>query len=400
MNRVELLAPAGSLEKLKVAFLYGADAVYIGGKNYSLRANATNFSIDEIREACLYAHSLNKKVYVTVNIIFHNDNVEGIISYLKDLESCKVDAVISSDPLIIDVINENKIKIPVHISTQMSTSNSEAVMFFKDLGVERVVLSRECNRDNIKSIIDKTGIEVETFVHGAMCSSYSGRCVLSNYFTGRDANRGGCAQVCRWTFDLYDKDKNKIDSDTEFTMSTKDLSMIDNLSDMIDIGIKSLKVEGRMRSNYYIATVVSTYRDAIDNYYNNTLTEEKIAYYKKVLNRVANRESISQFYDKFPKVEGQYFLGRQEVSNQDFLGIVIDYDDNTKMVTMTQRNYFKVGDKVEMFGPNIETFSFEINKIYDEDGNLLEVARHPEEIIKFHLDKKVYKDDIMRVKIN
>lgn len=400
MDKVELLSPAGSLDKLKVALLYGADAVYIGGKNYSLRANATNFSIEEIKIACKYAHSLNKKVYVTVNIIFHNDNLEGLVPYLKELEAAKVDAIISSDPLIIDIINENKLNIKVHISTQMSTSNSEAVKFWHNLGVERVVLSRECDRNNIKNIIDNTKVEIETFVHGAMCSSYSGRCVLSNYFTKRDANRGGCAQVCRWTFDLYDKDKNKIESDTKFTMSTKDLSMIENLKDMIDIGIKSLKIEGRMRSNYYIATVVSTYREAIDNYYNNTLTEEKIAYYKKVLNRVANRESISQFYTSFPKTEGQYFLGRQEVSNQDFLGIVIDYNDNTKMVTITQRNYFKKGDKVEMFGPNIETFSFEIEDIYDEENNLIDVARHPEEIIKFYLDKKVYKDDIMRIKIN
>ena len=276
MNKVELLAPSGSLDKLKIAFLYGADAVYIGGRNFSLRANATNFSIEEIFDACSYAHNINKKVYVTVNIIFHNDNIEGLVDYLKELEACKVDAIISSDPMIIDVIKENNINLKIHLSTQMSCANTEAALFFKDLGVERVVLARECSRENIKIIIDNAKIEVETFVHGAMCSSYSGRCVLSNYFTKRDANRGGCAQICRWTFDLCDKNKNIIESDTKFTMSTKDLSMIDNLKDMIDIGITSLKIEGRMRSNYYIATVVSTYREAIDNYYNNTLTEEKI----------------------------------------------------------------------------------------------------------------------------
>ena len=399
MDRVELLATAGDFERLKVAFLYGADAVYLGGKNYSLRANATNFSIEEIKKSCEYAHMLGKKVYVTVNIIFHNDNIEGLIEYLKELENAKVDAIISSDPLIVDIVKENDIHLSIHLSTQMSTSNSEAVKFWKELGVERVVLSRECNKENIKDIIDKSGIEVETFIHGAMCSAYSGRCVLSNYFTGRDANRGGCAQICRWTFDLYDENKEKVESDTEFTMSTKDLSMIDNLSSMIDIGIKSLKIEGRMRSNYYIATVVSTYREAIDNYYNHSLTEEKIAYYKKVLNRVANIESTSQFYNTFPGVEGQYFLGRQEVSNQDFLGIVEDYDGKEKMVTLTQKNYFKPGDSVEMFGPSIETFSFIIPEIYDKDNNPLEVARYPEETIKFHLDRKVYKDDIMRIKI-
>ena len=400
MNKVELLAPSGSLDRLKIAFLYGADAVYIGGRNFSLRANATNFSIEEIFDACSYAHNINKKVYVTVNIIFHNDNIEGLVDYLKELEACKVDAIISSDPMIIDVIKENNINLKIHLSTQMSCANTESALFFKDLGVERVVLARECSRENIKSIIDNAKIEVETFVHGAMCSSYSGRCVLSNYFTKRDANRGGCAQICRWTFDLCDKNKNIIESDTKFTMSTKDLSMIDNLKDMIDIGITSLKIEGRMRSNYYIATVVSTYREAIDNYYNNTLTEEKIAYYKKVLNRVANRESISQFYNNFPGVEGQYFLGRQEISNQDFLGVVLDYDNDNHIVTLVQKNYFKPKDKVSMFGPSIETFDFEIPNIYDIDNNKLEVARHPEEIIKFKLDKKVYKDDIMRVKLD
>ena len=235
-----------------------------------------------------------------------------------------------------------------------------------------------------------------------MCAAYSGRCVLSTYFTGRDANRGGCAQICRWTFDLYDKDKNLVNTDkndSEFTMSSKDLSMITVLSDMIYIGIKSLKIEGRMRSDYYIATVVSTYREAIDLYYKNELTKDKIEYFSKVLNRVANRESTIQFYNEFPGVEAQYFLGRQEVSNQDFLGIVLDYDEKEKMVTITQRNYFKPGDKVEMFGPNIETFDFTMDSIYDEEGNPLEVARHPKEIIKFKLDKKVYKDDIMRVKV-
>ena len=400
-SKVELLAPAGNLEKLKVAFLYGADAVYLGGKSYSLRANAKNFSIDDIKEACDYAHKLGKKVYVTVNIIFHNEDIEGLVDYLKDLEKCGVDAIISSDPLIIDIINDNKINLHIHLSTQMSTSNSEAVKFWQSLGVERVVLSRESSKENIKDIIDKTGIEVETFVHGAMCAAYSGRCVLSNYFTGRDANRGGCAQICRWTFDLYNDKKELVNkaTDDEFTMSSKDLSMITVLSDMIDTGIKSLKIEGRMRSDYYIATVVSTYREAIDLYYKNELTKDKIEYFSKVLNRVANRESTVQFYKEFPGVEAQYFLGRQEVSNQDFLGIVLDYDEKEKMVTITQRNYFKPGDTVEMFGPNIETFSFTMGDIYDEEGNKLEVARHPKEIIKFKLDKKVYKDDIMRVKV-
>ena len=397
-RKIELLAPAGDMDRLKFAYLYGADAVYIGGKNFSMRANATNFSDEEIEEACRYAHSLGKKVYVTVNIVFHNENFDGLVEYLRNLEKFGVDAVIVSDMAVVYLMKKYHINIPIHISTQMSNANYESVSFLKEEGVERVVLARECSKENIKEIIDKTGIEVECFLHGAMCSSYSGRCVLSNYFTNRDANRGGCAQVCRWCFDLGINNTD-IECSTKFMMATKDLSLIHSLKDMIEIGISSLKVEGRMRSNYYIATVISAYREAIDHYYAGTLTEERLDYYSKVLNRVANRESTGQFFDKFPGVEEQYYMGRQEVSNQDFLGIVMDYDEENHMVTLTQRNYFKPGDKVEMFGPNIETFSFEIPEIYDEEGILLEVARHPREVIQFYLEKRVYPNDIMRVKV-
>ncbi|MEE1371191.1 MAG: U32 family peptidase [Bacilli bacterium] len=399
-KKVELLAPAGNLEKLKFAFLYGADACYIGGRNYSLRANAKNFSIEEIQEAVKYAHNLNKKVYVTVNIVFHNEDIKGIKEYLIALSEAKVDAIIVSDPLIIDIINDNNINLKVHISTQASTLNYEAVSFWKSQGVERVVLAREMSKNEIKEIIDKTGMEIETFVHGAMCSSYSGRCVLSNYFTKRDANRGGCAQICRWEFPLYDKNNNKIESETKFTASSKDLMMLTKVKEMIEIGIVSLKVEGRMRSNYYVATVINTYRNLIDDYYENKLTEEKVEYYQKILDRVANREATVQFWDKLPTVNEQYYLGRNEVSNQDFLGIVKDYDEKTSMVTITERNYFQTGDEVEIFGPNIKPFSFKMPDIYNEDGEKVNIGRHPEEILKFKLDKKVYPNDMIRIKIS
>ena len=241
-------------------------------------------------------------------------------------------------------------------------------------------------------------MEIETFVHGAMCSSYSGRCVLSNYFTNRDANRGGCAQICRWEFPLYDSNMNEIESPTKFTASSKDLMMASYLEEIIETGICSLKVEGRMRSNYYVATVINTYRNMIDDYYDNKLTKEKLEHYIKVLERVANREATVQFWDKVPSVDEQYYLGRNEVSNQDFLGIVTDYDEETKMVTITERNHFKTGDEVEIFGPNIETFSFIVPDIYSEENEKVNIARHPEEILRFKLDKKVYKNDIIRVK--
>ena len=377
MNKIELLAPAGNLEKLKFAYLYGADACYIGGRDFSLRANAKNFSIEEINEACSYAHNLGKRVYVTVNIVFHNEDINGIIDYLKELAKAKVDAIIVSDPLVIDVVKENNIDLEIHISTQASTLNYEAVDFWKKEGASRVVLARELSRDEIKEIIDRT-----------------------NYFTNRDANRGGCAQICRWGMPLFDKDNNEIKSDTLFTASSKDLMMARKIKEMIDIGIVSLKVEGRMRSNYYVATVINTYTGIIDDYYANKLTDDKLDYYTKVLERVANREAVVQFWDKLPTVNEQYYLGRNEASNQDFLGIVLDYDEENKMVTITERNYFEKGIEVEVFGPNIETFSFIMPDIYNEDGEVVEAARHPEEILRFKLDKKVYKNDMIRVKIS
>lgn len=401
MQKIELLAPAGNLEKLKYAYLYGADACYIGGTDFSLRANAKNFSIEDIKTACEYAHERNKKVYVTVNIIFHNEDYKGLEEYLQKLDKIGVDAIIIADLFIIDLVKKLNLKLKIHISTQNSTLNYKAVEFLsKYENVERIVLARECNKEEIKEIISKTKLGIECFLHGAMCSSYSGRCTLSNYFTNRDANRGGCAQICRWEFPLYNKDYKLISTDTLFTMSSKDLSMINSLKEMIDLGICSLKVEGRMRSNYYVATVINTYRCAIDDYYNHKLDTNKINYYKRILDRVANRESVCQFFDKIVDVNSQYYLGRNEVSNQDFLGIVLDYDQKTNMVILTQRNYFKTGDIAEIFGPNIETFSFKIPNIYDNDGNLLEVANHPEQIIKFKLDKQVYPNDIMRIKIN
>lgn len=398
-KKIELLSPAGSLEKLKVAFMYGADACYIGGTSYSLRANATNFSIDEIKDACLYAHDLGKKVYVTVNIIFHDSDIDGLLDYLKKLASMGVDAIIVSDPLIIDLVNDNNIDLKIHISTQASNLNYESVLFWKSKNVERVVLARELHKDEIREIIENTGIEVETFIHGAMCSSYSGRCVLSNYFTNRDANRGGCAQICRWNFDLVNSKKEKVTDTNDFSLAVKDLSLMQCLEEVIDLGITSVKIEGRMRSNYYIASVVSTYREAIDRYYDNTLTEDKKTKFLKVLNRVANRDSKEQFFNTFPRSDGNYYIGRDEVSNQDYLGLVIGYDENTKLATISSRNYFKVGDVVEFFGPNIDTFSYKIDKIYDSDDNEILVCNHPMSIIKLEVSNKLYENDIMRINL-
>ena len=393
---IELLSPAGDLEKLKYALMYGADAVYIGGTNYSLGANAKNFSLDEIKEAVEYAHNLGKKVYVTVNIVFHNEELNGLKEYLLYLDSINVDGIISSDITVMKLHKELNLKIELHISTQASISNKEAALFYKELGAKRLVLARECSEEDIKEIKSATNLDLEAFIHGAMCTSISGRCVLSNYCTNRDSNRGGCAQICRWEFDYLNENKEKI-TDIPFSMTPKDLNMVPFIKRMIDAGINSFKIEGRMRSIYYIATVILIYRRLIDKIVNNTITPAYTNYCLNILNRCANRESTPQFFDKLPGVEEQYFLGRQELSNQDFLGLVIDYKDG--IATIEQRNNFKVGDTVQFFGPNIETFEYEVTEILNENSESIDVARHPQMIIKLKIDKPLNKFDMMRVKV-
>ncbi len=390
--KYELLLPAGDLNRLKFACMYGADAVYIGGYNYSLRANANNFSLDEIKEAVEFAHRLNKKVFVTVNMIFHNVDLENLDNYLKELDSINIDSFIVSDFAVIEAIKRLKLKTPFFISTQKSITNLAAVKFYKSLGAYRVVLARECSREDIKNIKDNIDTEVEVFIHGAMCTSYSGRCVMSNYVTLRDSNRGGCSQVCRFTFDN--------NTNHDYTISSKDLNMIDYISDMMDLKIESYKIEGRMKSLYYIATVANAYRTIMDKKINNTLTLDDIAYYKKVLNRVSNRENISQFYNGNPGVDGQYFTGREEVSNKDFLGLVLSYNEETQEAVVEQRNKFTVGDIIEVFGPNTMVQKFKIEYIINSDNESVDSACHAQEIVKVKIPFKVCENDILRVQIS
>ena len=393
MERIELLAPSGNLERLKIALLYGADAVYIGGQDYSLRANAKNFSIDDIREAVSFAHNLHKRVYVTVNIVFHDSNLAGLEEYMLTLDEIGVDAFIVSDVIVMQLMKELNIKAELHVSTQASSLNYETVNFYKDLGATRVVLAREAHKSDILRIKEETGLELECFVHGAMCTSISGRCVLSNYATLRDSNRGGCAQVCRFVFDI--EDSNQV-----FSMTPKDLNMVSVLEEMIKVGVNSFKVEGRMRSVYYIATVIYTYRRLIDRVLNHNIDSKYTDYSLKILNRCANRDSVEQFFNKLPSNKEQYFLGRDEESNKDFLGIVLDYNKDNNMVTLEQRNYFKVGDVVEFFGPNLEPTSFIIpDELYDEKENLIDVARHPKMLVRFKCPITLGKDDMMRVEL-
>lgn len=389
MTRVELLSPAGDLERLKVTLLYGADAVYIGGQAYSLRANATNFSLEEIKEGCTFAHKLNKKVYLTLNIVFHNEDMQDVESYIDNVVACGIDAFIVSDPFIISYIKNKHKNVEVHLSTQNSTSNYKAVEYFKNEGVDRVVLAREVGKDGMKEIIEKTGMDIEVFIHGAMCTCYSGRCALSNYVTNRDANRGGCAQVCRFAF--------KTTEDKDFTMATKDLNMAEYIKDLIEIGVKSLKVEGRMRSLYYLATVIGTYREIIDRYYNNTLTEDIMKVLEYRLSRVANREVSTQFFLKEADYTDQYYSGRQELSNQDYLGLITGYDEENNCIILVERNYFKTGDMTEIFTPDGEVYKYKIDKIYDENMQELELARHPEQVLKLKFPHKLKEYSMIRL---
>ena len=392
MNKPELLAPAGDLERLKAALLYGADAVYIGG-TFNLRANANNFSLEEIQKGVVFAHKLNKKVYVTVNIAMHNKELNKIQEYLINLDNINVDAIIVSDPAIIEMAKKTNLEI--HLSTQASTLNKEAVEFWKNEGVTRIVLARECTKEDIIDIKQNQKIELEVFIHGAMCASYSGRCVLSNFLTNRDSNRGGCSQICRWDFDLYDNDKY-LEGEKPFTFCTKDLSMAKHIPELMDIGVDSLKIEGRMRSIYYIATVVKVYRKLIDDYYHNSQNYEYNLKYENILRQVANRDSITQFFDGNYGKSVQYYNGRQEATNQDFLGLVLDYDKNTKLAKLEQRNYFKKGDKVEIFGPD-KSFKFKIETIYDEDKNKIDIVRHPKQIVYLKVPEKVSANDMMKI---
>ncbi len=385
-NKIELLSPAGDLERLKIACLYGADAVYIGGKDYSLRANANNFSIDEIKEACIFAHNLGKKVYLTLNIVFHNEDISGVYDYIKDVVDAGIDAFIVSDLFIVKYIKDN-FNVEVHLSTQASTTNVESVKYLKEEGIDRVVLAREVGIKDIKRIIDETGIDIEVFIHGAMCTFYSGRCVLSNYFTNRDSNRGGCAQVCRFNFLIEDK---------PFSMAVKDLNASYIIKDMIEAGIRSLKIEGRMRSPYYLATVISSYRKIIDAYYDGTLNDAILKEENKILSRVSNRDNSTHFFTKEADLSDQYYSGRWEVSNQDYLGFVINYNKETKLCTFSQRNYFSVGDTILIFTPDGRRIKYNVEKLYNENMEEVEKANHAEEILSFYIKEDIPFGSMMR----
>ena len=392
MRKPELLAPAGSLEKLKIAFIYGADAVYIGGKKFSLRARASNFDIPEIKKACEYAHNLNKKVYVTTNIIPHNDNLNGLVEYLTDLETIGVDAIICASPIIIDTAKKHT-NLEIHISTQLSVTNYLSVNFWNNEGAKRVVLARELDKQEIAILRKNTKCDIEVFIHGGMCVSYSGRCTLSNNMTDRDANRGGCAHSCRWNYDLFDGE-NKLNNDIPFSMSSKDLQTVKHISSLIDIGVNSLKIEGRMKSIHYIATVVNTYRRLIDD----ICSEHKIDLPKYLLEikKAENRFTSHGFMEGMTTINEQLYNMRSENPSQEFIAFVSDYDKLSRIATVEQRNHFLPGEEVEVFSPNFESKRFKINEIIDLEGNIVDAARHPLQLLKVLIPFEVSKYDMIR----
>jgi len=401
VKKPELLAPAGNLEKLKIAVAYGADAVFIGGQEYGLRSNAGNFTFEEMKEGVEFAKKYNAKVYVTTNIFAHNENIDGLEEYLLGLKEAGVHGIIVADPLIIETCRRVAPEIEVHLSTQQSLSNWKAVQYWKEEGLERVVLARETSAEEILEMKEKVDIEIETFIHGAMCIAYSGRCTLSNHMTARDSNRGGCCQSCRWDYDLYKLENNKenplfANEDAPFAMSPKDLKLIESIPRMIEIGIDSLKIEGRMKSIHYIATVVTVYRKVIDAYCadpDNFVIDEE---WLKELDKCANRDTAPAFFEGQPGYEEQMFGNHSKKTTFDFAGLVLDYDAETQMVTLQQRNYFKPGQEVEFFGPEIDNFTMVVDTIWDEDGEVLDAARHPLQIVKFKVAKPVYPNNMMR----
>jgi U32 family peptidase len=402
VKKPELLAPAGNLEKLKIAVHYGADAVYIGGQEYGLRSNAGNFTFEDMKEGVEFARKYGAKIYVTTNIYAHNENMDGLEDYLRGLAEAGVAGIIVADPLIIETCRRVAPNVEVHLSTQQSLSNWKAVQFWKEEGLDRVVLAREASGKEIQEMKEKVDIEIETFIHGAMCIAYSGRCTLSNHMTARDSNRGGCCQSCRWDYDLYEMNEDGENplydkEDAPFAMSPKDLKLVESIPGMIELGIDSLKIEGRMKSIHYVATVVSVYRKVMDEYCKDPDNFKIQKEWLEELEKCANRETAPAFFEGVPGFKEQMFgVHNKKNTNYEFVGLVLDYDEDTQIVTLQQRNHFRAGQEVEFFGPEISNFTQVIEKMWDERGNELDVARHPLQIVKFKVHQRVYPHNMMR----
>lgn len=399
MNKnIELLAPAGDLERAKTAIRFGANAVYLGGKRFSLRSRASNFDLEDIEEACKFAKTYDAHIHVTLNIIPHEDDLEGIEDYVKSLELIGVTAVIVASPTIIQIVKKVAPKLEVHLSTQMSTTNLKAIEYYKRLGVDRVVFARECDLDEVKSISEKSSIPTEAFVHGGMCINYSGRCTLSNAMTLRDANRGGCAQSCRWKYHLYQGDCEISNDEQLFSMSSKDLMAAEFVYDLMKSNVASLKIEGRMKSAYYIATVVKTYRKLIDEIGKTEmlLSEDRVNYYINEFAKAENRPTSVGFYRGLPTYKDHLYGVNGAGVTHDFVGVVLSYNNISQIADIQVRNVFEINDELEVFGPSIDNKCFVVESIRSEDDFILEVANQPMRTVKVKIPFVVEPLDMIR----
>ena len=404
MKNIELLSPAGDFEKLKVAFAYGADAVYMGGKTLGMRARAKNFDTDELEQSIKYAHNLGKKVYITANIFAHNEDLDGAKAYFKDLERMGADALIISDLGLFAIAKKATPNMEMHISTQANNTNYASVNFWHSLGANRVVLARELSINEISQISAKANnIELEAFVHGSMCMAYSGRCLLSNYMNNRDSNRGECSQPCRWSFGILEKKTGQVydieedGTDGSQIFNSKDLCMVAHLPDVINAGVTSLKIEGRMKTAYYVATVTKTYRDALDDYAKDpALYQSKIPQYQTALEKIKHRDYTTGFFYGPMTNEDHIYNGECRSKMQDFLAIVEGYDPATGFCNIEQRNKFEVGDTVEIFRANGDSTVQVVEEMYDEKGQAIMSAPHPTQKIRLKVDTVVERYDILR----
>ena len=403
IQKPELLAPAGNMEKLHMALLYGADAVYLGGKMFGLRAFASNFSLAEMDEAVAFAHSLHKKVYVTVNIFAHNEDINALPDYLRSLQAIGVDALLVSDFGVWSVAREIIPEMPLHVSTQANTTNWAAVKAWENLGASRVVLARELSFREMKEIGSKTEVELEAFVHGAMCISYSGRCWLSSYLTGRDGNRGACAQVCRWEFNLTEKNRpGEVydvagDEQGTYIMNSKDLCLLPYLLQLMEAGICSFKIEGRMKSAHYAASVVSVYRRAIDACWRDPQHYTVRQEWLDELEKVSHRPYTTGFALGKPDATAQVYTTSSYLQTHEFVGLVRDWDNGR--LTVEQRNHMKEGETLEVFCPDGSLRTLVLKEMRNQDGEPIVAAQHPQMVFTCRAAESIPESSILRRKI-
>lgn len=409
IKKTELLAPAGDLEKLKIAVLYGADAVYIGGEAYGLRAKAKNFDINTMKEGVEFAHSHGVKVYVTANIYAHNSDFEGMADYFREVEKIGVDALIISDPGVFSLARETVPDMEIHISTQANNTNYRSAKFWYNLGAKRVVVARELSLKEIKTMRENIAedMDIEAFVHGAMCISYSGRCLLSNYLSGRDANKGACAHPCRWKYHLVEETRPGeympvVENERgTYIYNSKDLCMIDHIPELIDAGIYSFKIEGRMKTPFYVGTVVKAYREAIDDYMNDpTLYESKKQYYIDEVSKASHRDYTTAFYFGKPDGNQQVYTNNSYIRDYDFIGMVMEDSDSDGYAVVMQRNKFEKGETIEIMPQKGSSWEMEVEKMFNEEGEEVLSAPHPQQILKVKFSRPVKKYDILRKATN